>query len=471
MPSNVTDLAVRNAKPRDARYKMSDAHGLYLLVMPTGAKHWRFDYRFGSRRRTLSIGPYPLIALSEARDARDKARRLLRDGLDPIEQQRLERIEADLKRGVTFAIIADELIAKMEREGRADATMTKTRWLIDYARPQLGARPISEVSAPEVLAVLRKIEDRVDHRLERAAKQERLTELDRILRQLAREGELAIRDLPEQGHNGLLLQLNRLEDWGLAQRVEPGLWPLDPELEDKLTRLADAREREAATERILAREGRELTSTRCTKLEDAHSRQRVTCRLLGFEPLSDNARGPCLIAVDGIDVQLQTARAACADDLRDLNGVERDAIVEVGRDDVDIKPSDRTIGEIAQEHELVYSGELHRESRSGDREKYIQMHERRLDALARDGIVERDRDGSFVLPPDYLEQVLGASDRLRGSDLARPDRIGTGGQEPTQPRALLWPGLGRGLETTSRELGLGQNIEMETDANTRKARS
>lgn len=160
MPSNVTDLAVRNAKPRDARYKLTDAHGLYLLVMPTGAKHWRFDYRFGGRRRTLSIGPYPLIALSEARDARDKARRLLRDGIDPIEQQKLERIEADLKRGVTFAIIADELIAKMEREGRADATMTKTRWLIDFARPQLGTRPISEVSAPEVLAVLRKIEDR-----------------------------------------------------------------------------------------------------------------------------------------------------------------------------------------------------------------------------------------------------------------------------------------------------------------------
>lgn len=156
----LTDVAVRNAKARTTQYKLRAEHGLYILVQPSGAKAWRFDYRFAGRRRTFIIGPYPLISLSDARAARDEARKLLLAHIDPLEQRKLDRIEAELRRGVTFAVIADELIAKMEREGRAEATMTKTRWLIDFARPQLGGRPISEISAPEVLAVLRKIEDR-----------------------------------------------------------------------------------------------------------------------------------------------------------------------------------------------------------------------------------------------------------------------------------------------------------------------
>lgn len=102
MPSNLTDVVVRNAKSGNAAYKISDAHGLYLLVTTGSGKHWRFDYRFGGVRRTLSIGPYPLVSLAEARDERDKARRLLRGDIDPVEQKKLERIEADLLRGTTF---------------------------------------------------------------------------------------------------------------------------------------------------------------------------------------------------------------------------------------------------------------------------------------------------------------------------------------------------------------------------------
>jgi type IV secretory pathway VirD2 relaxase len=322
----------------------------------------------------------------------------------------------------------------------------------------------------------------LDQRLERAAELERLTELDRTLRRLEREGELAIRDLPEEHRSGLVKRLNRLEDWGLAQRVTPGMWSLDPDLEDKLTRLADTRAREAATERILAREGRGLERDQVRELEDAHSRQRVTGRLVGFEPLTDDARGPCLIAIDGIDGKLWTARAARADDLRDLNGVERGAIVEIARDDIDIKPSDRTIWEIAEEHELVYSRDLHHEIRPNDRAKYIEMHERRLEALARDGIVERDRDGSFHVPADYLEQVLereGRGGRLTISlevhdphSLAHQvgyegptwlDRVASGLEDKSQLNHEH--GFGQEVteawkqrETTLRELDLGENI-------------
>lgn len=160
MPSHLTDLAVRNAKPRGARYKLSDDHGLYLLVMKGGTKHWRFDYRFDAVRRTLTVGPYPLFSLSDAREERDKARKLLREGIDPAQRRKLDKLAAQLVNGATFAAIADEVIAKMTQEKRAEATLTKTRWLIDFARPDIGSRPVSEITAPEILAVLRKVEDR-----------------------------------------------------------------------------------------------------------------------------------------------------------------------------------------------------------------------------------------------------------------------------------------------------------------------
>ncbi|HCK84474.1 MAG TPA: hypothetical protein DHW63_08140, partial [Hyphomonadaceae bacterium] len=397
----------------------------------------------------------------------------------------MERAEQDL--GTALDWIAAEhhdtgrphvhLLIRGVREDGRDLVIPR-----DYVSH--GFREHAEELATELLGprLEHGLSHELEQKLERAAELERLTNLDRTLRQLEREGELAIRDLPEDGRNPLVLRLNRLEDWGLAQRVEPGIWSLDPELEDKLTRLADAREREAATERILGREGRGHALEQVRELEDAHSLQHATGRLLGFEPLTGDARGPCLIALDGVDGQLWTARAARADDLRDLNGVERGAIVEIARDDIDIKPSDRTIWEIAEEHDLVYSRELHRETRPNDREKYIQMHERRLEALARDGIVERDESGTFMLPPDYLEQVLereGRGGRQTISlevhdphslehqiDYQGPtwlDRVASGIEDKSQ--LDLAHGFGQEMaeawkqrETTLRELGLGQNI-------------
>jgi type IV secretory pathway VirD2 relaxase len=320
----------------------------------------------------------------------------------------------------------------------------------------------------------------LDERLERAAQLERLTHLDRGLGALAHEGQLAIRDLPEENRNGLVLRLNRLEDWGLARRVEPGVWRLDPELEHKLTRLGDARDREMATARLLAREDRGLEPERTRELEQAHSMQRASGRLIGFEPLGGEERGPHLVAIDGLDGQIWTVRAARLDDLRDLNGVERGAIVEIARAAPDLKPSDRTIWEIAQEHDLVYSGALHREVRPHDRDNYIQMHERRLEALAREGIVQRDASGSFLLPPDYREQVLAREGRGgRESvklELRDPhslghqinyngptwlDRVASRLEDTSQLRNQ---GFGKEVfeawkqrETTLKELGLGQS--------------
>ncbi|NDC57600.1 MAG: DUF3363 domain-containing protein, partial [Alphaproteobacteria bacterium] len=149
---------------------------------------------------------------------------------------------------------------------------------------------------------------------------------------------------------------------------------------------------------------------RTRELEDSHSTHRAVGRLVGFEPLGNRQDGPMLVGIEGVDGRLWTARVGRQDELRALNGVERGAIVSMRRAAPDLRPSDRTILTIAGE-ERVYSAELHKEMIPSDREKYIDMHVRRLEALRERGIVERTRDGQFHLPADYSERVL----RLEGA--------------------------------------------------------
>lgn len=245
-------------------------------------------------------------------------------------------------------------------------------------------------------------------RADRAVRQERFTELDRELVARARENEIAMSALPDDGVRAarLVQRLNRLEELGLAEAARAGVWRLDAELEEKLTRLGDQRTRERATARLLAQEQRGLEPERTRELEAAHSSQRVTGRLVGFERLGDDAKGAQLIGVEGIDGRFWTARIAGPEDLRGLAGVERGAIVEIERAAPGLKASDRTIWEIAQENDHSYSASLHRQARPTDRDNYIEMHERRLEALRREGIVSREHDGTFLLPEDYPAQVM-----------------------------------------------------------------
>lgn len=247
----------------------------------------------------------------------------------------------------------------------------------------------------------------LDRRAERAAKLERPTHLDETLREHARDGEVRLADLPPEARTrGPLVQrLNRLEEWGLAQRTDVGAWKLDAELEDKLTRLSDVRDRERATARLLAREDRGIERERLRELEAAHSSQRATGRLLGFEQIGGDPRGPHLVAVDGIDGKVWTARVARREQLRELDGVERGAIIRLERGEPDLNPADRTILAVARENELSYSADLHAQTIPSDRVNYIQMHERRLEALRRVGIVERTPDGVFRIPDDYEAKV------------------------------------------------------------------
>ena len=89
----LTAIAVRQAKPREKDWKLSDGHGLFLLIKVNGAKYWRMKYRFGGKEKLLSIGVYPEYSLEEARDIADEARRTLRkDKKDPSAEKQAEKL-------------------------------------------------------------------------------------------------------------------------------------------------------------------------------------------------------------------------------------------------------------------------------------------------------------------------------------------------------------------------------------------
>jgi integrase len=107
----------------------------------------------------LALGIYPAVALQKARERRDAAKRLLASGIDPAAHRRIAKQMADT--GNTFRAVAEEIISKQTKEGRATTTLEKLRWLLlDLACPYIGDRRISEITAPELLTVLRRVETR-----------------------------------------------------------------------------------------------------------------------------------------------------------------------------------------------------------------------------------------------------------------------------------------------------------------------
>lgn len=156
----LTELEIRAAKPRERLFKLSDGGGLQLWITPDGAKRWRMAFRFGDKQRTLAIGVYPAVSLREARDARDEAKRLLKEGVDPSVAKKVSRTAKALANANTFDAIAADLMDKKRRDGKADRTLNKIEWLLSLAKPSIGDRPIAEISAPEVLSIVRKVESR-----------------------------------------------------------------------------------------------------------------------------------------------------------------------------------------------------------------------------------------------------------------------------------------------------------------------
>lgn len=139
---------------------MSDGAGLFLQVEPNGSKLWRLAYRFDGKQKLLALGRFPETSLAAAREKRDIARKQLAAGIDPSSQRRIERLAAKHARGNSFRILADEYLAKLKREGRNERTLSKNAWLLNFASSMIGPRPVSEISAPELLSVLQAMERR-----------------------------------------------------------------------------------------------------------------------------------------------------------------------------------------------------------------------------------------------------------------------------------------------------------------------
>jgi integrase len=155
----LTDKAVRNLKPKSTPYKVSDGGGLHVLVQPSGSKLWRMAYRFEAKQRTLAFGIYPATSLIEARDRRDDAKRKLRSGEDPGKIVKAEKQAAIAATANTFSATASEWKQrKLVKEKRSKATLARTDWLLRTLNEGIGDRPINEVTAPELLKVLRKVE-------------------------------------------------------------------------------------------------------------------------------------------------------------------------------------------------------------------------------------------------------------------------------------------------------------------------
>lgn len=154
----LTATAINAAKPQTKPYKISDELGLYLLVTPTGGRLWRMNYRFDGKQKTLAFGAFPDLSLAKARERRTWAREALAEGKDPTEVRKQQEREARAYRDATFKAISDEWLKKLEQEGRSTSTLTKLRWLVEFAVPKIGNRPIADLTAPDLLEVLRRIE-------------------------------------------------------------------------------------------------------------------------------------------------------------------------------------------------------------------------------------------------------------------------------------------------------------------------
>lgn len=155
----LTDSAIKAAKPKEKPYKLTDGQGLYLEVMPNGSKLWRLKYRHADKEKRLAFGAYPTVPLQKARQRRDEARQLLAEGLDPGAEKKARR-EAQRATGLTFEALAKEWYA-YNAPRWAESTAYKANLYLDNDLiPVIGSRPISSITRPDLVELVRKVEAR-----------------------------------------------------------------------------------------------------------------------------------------------------------------------------------------------------------------------------------------------------------------------------------------------------------------------
>jgi len=155
----LTDTAIRNAKLREKQYKLYDEKGLYLLINNAG-KYFRYNYRFDGKRKTLALGVYPTVKLQDARTKRDEARKLIVNGVNPAQYRKETKAMQATQAANSFEVVAREWFTKNKPKWTKKHGETIIRRLELNIFPWLGGNPIANITAPKLLAVLRKIESR-----------------------------------------------------------------------------------------------------------------------------------------------------------------------------------------------------------------------------------------------------------------------------------------------------------------------
>ncbi|BCQ24707.1 integrase arm-type DNA-binding domain-containing protein [Caballeronia sp. NK8] len=156
----LTDVAIRNARPTEKTRRLWDAGGLYLEITTSGSKLWRLKYRFDGREKRLSFGRYPEVSLKDAREKRDEARKLLANDTDPSEHRKAARTARLVSAANNFEAIAREWFERMMADKAKSHKDKVIARLENDIFPWLGRRPIADITAPEMLACLRRIEAR-----------------------------------------------------------------------------------------------------------------------------------------------------------------------------------------------------------------------------------------------------------------------------------------------------------------------
>lgn len=156
----LTDVVCKNAKPKEKAYKLSDAQGMYLEIQPSGSRYWRMKYRFGGKEKRLALGVYPEVSLTEAREKRGHARKLLASDIDPGAQRKAVKSSQTSDNENSFEAVAREWFGKFAPNWADNHSTKIIRRLEKDVFPWLGSRPISEIAAPELLACLRRVETR-----------------------------------------------------------------------------------------------------------------------------------------------------------------------------------------------------------------------------------------------------------------------------------------------------------------------
>jgi integrase len=156
----LTDIKIRQAKGTGKTQRLHDERGLYLEVSPKGAKYWRFKYSFNQKEKRISFGVYPDVPLSLARERRDESRQLVARGIDPSVARQAQKAAVRAQTLDSFEVVAREWHHKFKGTWADSHAKTVLRRLENDVFPWLGDRPIAEITAPELLAVLRNVEGR-----------------------------------------------------------------------------------------------------------------------------------------------------------------------------------------------------------------------------------------------------------------------------------------------------------------------